>query len=102
VGTIIFKSPPGETAVPFNDGQSVMRVAVEHDIPGIIGECGGELSCGTCHVIICPDWWDRIPSATRDELDMLAIVDEPQPTSRLGCQIVLDGTADGIEVSVPQ
>lgn len=31
-------------------GDSIMQVAVRQQLPSIEGECGGELSCATCHV----------------------------------------------------
>ncbi|WP_342456182.1 2Fe-2S iron-sulfur cluster-binding protein [Phaeobacter gallaeciensis] len=36
------------------NGQNLMQAALSHDVPGIIGECGGTLSCATCHVYVDP------------------------------------------------
>ncbi|ADP81240.1 2Fe-2S iron-sulfur cluster-binding protein [Pseudofrankia inefficax] len=80
-------------------GTSVMRVAVENGVPGIVGECGGEMSCATCHVHVDPDLAFRSMSA--DEEDMLEAVDDRLPTSRLGCQLILRDELGEIAVTVP-
>lgn len=83
-------------------GQSLMEAAVANNIPNIIGECGGSLSCATCHVVVDPIWVSRagVPSAFED--DMLDVTDaDRQPSSRLSCQIKMTETLDGITVHVP-
>lgn len=83
------------------NGESVMRAAVASGIPGILGECGGEMSCATCHVYVAPEWVSLLPPAGADECDLLELVDGYRPElSRLGCQIVLDERLDGIELEV--
>lgn len=99
---ISFELPSGETrTVGFTAGDSVMRTAVANDIDGIIGECGGELNCGTCHVYVeTPNV--SIPSPTHDESDMLEVVDNVNECSRLSCQISLTNDLDGLHVRVPE
>jgi 2Fe-2S ferredoxin len=70
-----------------------------HDID-IEGACGGCLSCATCHVIIDADWFGRIPKAKEDELDMLDLAYNLTAHSRLGCQITVDDTMDGMRVTL--
>ncbi|MFE2715284.1 2Fe-2S iron-sulfur cluster-binding protein [Streptomyces mirabilis] len=82
--------------------RSVMSAAVENDIPGIEGECGGEMSCGTCHVYVESAPEGYAPEQTADEIDMLEAVGEPRDVSRLSCQLPLDEQADGLVVLVPQ
>jgi ferredoxin, 2Fe-2S len=77
------------------DGESVMRVALQNDVPGIIGECGGELSCGTCHVYVDDEWRDRIEPQSEDERDLLDMMDDVRPESRLCCQIRVRPEIDG-------
>lgn len=81
---------------------SLMAVAVENDVPGIEGECGGDLTCGTCHVRVehLPDGYDP-PPRSADEIDMLEVVREPTGASRLSCQLPVDPGVDGLRLRVP-
>jgi 2Fe-2S ferredoxin len=84
------------------DGESIMRTAVSNDVPGIVGECGGELSCATCHIYVDPQWADRVPPRSLDEEDMLEMVESRTEYSRLSCQIRVSPELDGLEVQVGQ
>lgn len=101
--SIRFVLPDGtERIVHARAGSSVMRAAVEHDMPGIVGECGGCASCATCHVWVDPQWADRLPVPEEDELDLLDFVEaELRVGSRLGCQIALDDALEGIVIEIP-
>ena len=59
------------------------------------------MACSTCHVILPPEWFDRLPQAAEDEEDMLDLAAGACRTSRLSCQIVLAEELDGIEVRIP-
>jgi 2Fe-2S ferredoxin len=83
------------------EGTSLMRAACDHMVPGIVGECGGFLSCGTCHVKIDTRWMDKIPPPGDDELAMLDCLTGTSSESRLGCQVVLDSSLNGLLVLVP-
>lgn len=82
-------------------GQTVMEVAMAHNIPGIDADCGGQCACGTCHVQLDERWLDAIGPAGRDEMDMLNLAEGTGPTSRLACQLRLDKSHDGILVRLP-
>lgn len=83
-------------------GESVMTTAVQNGIDGIVAECGGALSCATCHVYVDPAWFDKTGPAGEDEAEMLAgAMCEPRATSRLSCQIELTQELDGLVVGVP-
>ena len=101
---IRFIDPDGrEHQVEGEEGESVMHCATRALIPGIIGECGGSMSCATCHVVVDPDWSERAGEAGPFEEDMLDITEAGrQPTSRLSCQIRMSAVLDGIVVSVPE
>lgn len=83
-------------------GTSLMEAAIDNGIDGIVAECGGCCSCGTCHVYVAPEWIDRTGLADPMESDMLCIVDDLRPNSRLACQISLCGELDGLVVSLPE
>lgn len=65
------------------------------------GTCEGQMACSTCHVIVAPDWFGRLPEASEDEEDMLDLATGVTRTSRLSCQISLSAELDGIEVRIP-
>ena len=91
----------GETAVEIVDDISVMRAALQNNIRGIDGDCGGECACGTCHVFVDDAWLPRLSAPQEMETDMLAFVDGVQPNSRLSCQIKMHGALDGLVVRLP-
>jgi 2Fe-2S ferredoxin len=78
---------------------NVLMHVLRDNIDIDIGICGGEISCGTCLVRLNRDWFEHIAAAGDDERDMLDAL-EAQDTARLGCQIVLDETADGMQATL--
>jgi 2Fe-2S ferredoxin len=82
-------------------GLSVMQIARLHDL-GIEGTCDGSLACATCHVIVEPADIGRLDAASPEEEDMLDLAIGLQPTSRLGCQIVMTEELDGLTVRLPE
>ena len=84
------------------DGESVMSAAVKNGVPGIIGECGGNASCGTCHVWVQDDFWPLVGQPTEIEEDLLELgVSDRQENSRLSCQIKCSAELDGLTVEIP-
>ncbi len=81
-------------------GQRLLEVAQNADMP-LEGTCEGQMACSTCHVVVAPDWFGKLPRASEDEEDMLDLAAGVTRTSRLSCQIVLDGALDGLEVRIP-
>ncbi len=79
-----------------------MDGALDHNLPGILGQCGGGCTCSTCHCYVAPSWADRLPAPHPDELDLLAYALDRRPTSRLACQLKITEALDGLEVEVPQ
>lgn len=71
-------------------GDSVMETAVRNGIPGIVAECGGSLSCATCHVFVREDCLEKLPPMEDMEDEMLygTAVDR-EDNSRLSCQLRL-------------
>ena len=84
-------------------GQSLMQAASAADIEGIAADCGGTLTCATCHVMVRPAWQDKMPALSDDEDGMLDFAAASrQPNSRLSCQIKLTEVMDGLEVDLPE
>lgn len=91
-----------QRVVDANVGESVMAVAVRNGIPGIIGECGGNLSCATCHVYVDDEFSAGVGGAKDMEDDLLDLgVTDRRDTSRLSCQIPVTDDLDGLTVHVP-
>jgi 2Fe-2S ferredoxin len=82
-------------------GLSVLEIAHANDID-IEGACEGSLACSTCHVIVAPEDYERLPEATDDEEDMLDLAFGLTATSRLGCQIIMSHELDGLTVTLPK
>ncbi|MFF0579784.1 2Fe-2S iron-sulfur cluster-binding protein [Streptosporangium saharense] len=102
---IVYRYGDGTTrAVERATPASVMRAAVEAGISGIVGECGGQTMCATCHVYVADGYLDRLPAIGDDEEEMLGCTASPRDDarSRLGCQIVVGSGLDEIEVEVPE
>lgn len=85
------------------EGQSLMQAALAARVPHVIGECGGNLSCATCHVILAEDWVARAGGPNPQEDPMLDMTEaERRPASRLSCQIRMTAALDGITLIVPK
>ena len=84
-------------------GTSLMRAAVQNGVRGIIGECGGQAMCATCHVYVRHPYIDALPDIGEDEDEMLDDAEAPRTErSRLGCQVELDDAMPEVHVDVPQ
>lgn len=83
-------------------GTSVMHAAVDNNIDGIIAECGGACSCATCHCYIDEAWTAKLEGPSDIEKEMIECVLDPQPNSRLSCQVTMSDELDGIVVRLPE
>jgi 2Fe-2S ferredoxin len=89
-----------ELEVQVPSGISVLEAAHKNNV-SLEGACEGSLACSTCHVIVDREWFPRLKAATEDEEDMLDLAFGLTHTSRLGCQIMMSDTLDGLRVSLP-
>lgn len=99
-----FVSPDGDRQdVTASPGETVMQVAYQHGIEGIAAECGGSMSCGTCHVVLDAAAFERLDAPTEGEIEMLDLVSSArQPTSRLSCQVKVSEGLAGASVQIPE
>ncbi len=75
--TVTYILPSGiSRQVDVPAGTSVMQGALNNRIEGILGECGGNAMCATCHVYVDAPFLDRIPTAKENEKFMLSIAAE--------------------------
>ena len=83
-------------------GQSLMQAAVAANVAGIEADCGGLLTCGTCHVMVREPHASLLLPPDADEIAMLGFTATArQPHSRLSCQIHLTDALDGLTVDLP-
>ena len=82
-------------------GKSLMQVAVDNMVPGIVADCGGSASCGTCHVYLGAPWSEKLSAPDDTELSMLDGVLHGSAESRLSCQVILTTELDGMRVRLP-
>lgn len=100
---IVFVKPDGERVeVAAETGHSIMEAALINDIDEVLAECGGSLSCATCHVHIAPEWFDKLEPRTEMEAELIDCAIDPDEYSRLSCQLVMSDEHDGIVVNLPE
>ena len=90
-----------ERVLEVASGLSVMQGAITNTVRGVIAECGGACSCATCHVYVDDAWVDKLSAKSEDEVALLDAVCNPQPNSRLSCQIKVTEELDGLVVRMP-
>ena len=91
-----------ETVLEARPAGSLMQAAVAANVAGIEADCGGLLTCATCHVYVREPFAARLPPPSADELGMLEFTASPrQPNSRLSCQLELTQELDGLTVDLP-
>lgn len=94
----------GETTATLacRTGQSLMQAAVAANVQGIEADCGGLLTCGTCHVYVREPHASQLPPPDPDELAMLDFTSAArQANSRLSCQVMLTDALDGLVADLP-
>ena len=81
-------------------GDNLLRAGQAAGLP-LEGTCEGQMACSTCHVIVDPEWFDKLPEASEEEEDMLDLAAGVRRTSRLSCQIDVTAELDGLAVTIP-
>jgi ferredoxin, 2Fe-2S len=90
-------------ALQCKTGQSLMQAAVAANVQGIEADCGGLMTCGTCHVYVREPYLALLPDRSADESAMLDFTASPRESnSRLSCQIQLTEALDGLTVDLPE
>ena len=95
---VIFENGDPERVIEFNptdapfqeDGRpgSILDILLGHKIH-LEHACGGNCACTTCHVIV-KQGFKVLSEATEQEEDLLDRAPGLTPTSRLGCQAVIE------------
>lgn len=89
-----------ELTVEAGPGRTILDIAHASNVD-IEGACEGAMACSTCHVVVDPDWYGRLPPPSEDEEDMLDLAFGLTRTSRLGCQVTITEDLDGLRVRLP-
>ncbi|XP_028820926.1 adrenodoxin-like [Denticeps clupeoides] len=102
--TVNFINRDGERiTVQGSPGESLLDVVVNQDLDfDGFGACEGTLACSTCHLVFEEEVYHNLGPVTDEELDMLDLSYGLTDTSRLGCQICLSKSLDGMTVRVPE
>ena len=90
-----------KTAIDIEEDTTIRDAIEEKLSPDNYGVCGGNCSCGTCHVYVAPSDFEKLKAAEEDEISTLkeeAI--KPTIYSRLGCQIELKKEYNNITVTI--
>jgi 2Fe-2S ferredoxin len=100
---ITFILPAGrEQSCTAAEGLSLMEVALQNSVPGIIAECNGSAACATCHIIVDDALAALLDPISEHENDMLDFTAAPRATgSRLSCQIKVDERLAGASIRIP-
>ncbi|WP_206244781.1 2Fe-2S iron-sulfur cluster-binding protein [Novosphingobium terrae] len=91
-----------DITVTASEGQSLMEALRDSGFEDIQAFCGGGCSCATCHVVISPDWFAKLPPVSDEENDLLDSIEGRLATSRLACQIPVSDGLEGMTIMVPQ
>ncbi|ANZ35111.1 ferredoxin [Lentzea guizhouensis] len=92
-----------ETVVDVAQNDTVMRGAVLNGIKGIVAQCGGGASCGTCHVYVDPENTKPLSQMHQVEDELLYFTAcERKENSRLSCQLPVTDEQDGLVVHMPE
>ena len=82
-----------ELVGPTDMNLNIMELCKSYELP-VIGECGGMAMCATCQCYLESE--TSLPEQSDSELDMLDQAFHVKNNSRLGCQIHLNESIDGI------
>lgn len=81
-------------------GDNLLHVAHSNGVP-LEGACEGNLACSTCHVI-CDKSVFKESEISDKENDLLDLAFGLKPTSRLGCQVLVDGFMENKTFEIPK
>lgn len=97
-----FISADGATTstVEAPSGAILLEVAQAAGQP-LEGTCEGQMACSTCHVLVDPEDFAKLPRASEEEEDLLDLAAHVTRHSRLACQIRLFDGLDSLTVRMP-
>jgi 2Fe-2S ferredoxin len=101
MGILIVENRAGEQmTLQAEASKSLMDIMRAGGVDDILALCGGTCSCATCHVIVDPEFVDRLKPMGDDENDLLDSSDHRTATSRLSCQVIFKEEMEGLRVTI--
>lgn len=97
---IVINAADEDIEVDGKAGMTVMEAIRDAGFDELVAACGGCCSCATCHIVVDPDWADKVGAASGDEQDLLDASAKVEATSRLSCQIPLTDALDGMRLRI--
>lgn len=80
-------------------GTNLLDLAQANGQP-LEGACEGAMACSTCHVLVAPEDFERLPRASDEEEDLLDLAAHATRFSRLSCQLAVPDGAP-FTVTIP-
>lgn len=86
-----------------NEQDTLLESCQRMGIDGLVGECGGNCACGTCHCYVDYAPPGALSAPSTEELQMLDFVAcEREDNSRLACQIKITQALSGMRIIMPE
>lgn len=82
--------------VEAREGESILDVALNHDVP-LEHACGGFCSCTTCHILVSSGQ-ENLSPMEEDEEERMDSNGIRTPSARLGCQARIRAGAVTVEI----
>ena len=86
-----------ELQAPTDMAMNIMELCKAYELP-VEGTCGGMAMCASCQCYVLNDV--ALPEMGEDEKEMLSESFYVKPNSRLGCQIPITESLDGLELEL--
>lgn len=86
-----------ELQAPTDMAMNIMELCKAYELP-VEGICGGMAMCASCQCYVLNDV--ALPEMGEDEEAMLSEAFYVKPNSRLGCQIPITESLDGLELEL--
>ena len=96
----VYTKDKTEFNVLAREGESLLEVAHNNGID-LEGACESSLACSTCHVILDNEIYDGLEEPVEEEEDLLDLAYGLTHTSRLGCQVHVERSMEGMTVKLP-
>ena len=102
--TLKITTPDGaEHDVSAPPGRTLLQIAQDAGLDGLVAECGGSCVCATCHCLVHADDLPRVAPPADDEDQMLDFTaTDREPGSRLACQLKVEASHEGLRVRIAE